>query len=270
MTGEKILQAYNRRPKNLLKNSLISTVFLAVVAWSSSIINYNGVTETGLAIASSILRAMVNPSWDNLLSLDVDGVPFLMLETVGIAFLGTALGAFLSLPLAFMSSRNIVGDKLSLVGNALISVIRTFPFFILGLMFVRVAGPGPLTGVLTIGSLSVGMISKLYIEAIEDIDRGVLDAMDASGASTFQKVRYGVLPQLSANFISVIMHRFEINVKNATVLGLVGAGGIGFSLISEMSAFRWRDAAASLWGIIIVVLAIEIASNVLRKRLVNG
>jgi phosphonate transport system permease protein len=270
MTNGIILAAYKKRPRNGLKIFIAIVVSVVVVVWSSGIINYNGITDSGLAIASSILRAMVNPSWDNLFSLEVDGVPSLMLETVGIAFLGTILGAVLSLPLAFLSSRNIVGDRASFIGNSVISVIRTFPFFILGLMFVRVAGPGPLTGVLTIGALSVGMISKLYIEAVEDIDKGVLDAMDASGATTYQKIRYGVLPQLSANFVSVIMHRFEINVKNATVLGLVGAGGIGFTLISEMSAFRWNDAAASLWGIIIVVLIIEFASNIVRKKIVSG
>jgi phosphonate transport system permease protein len=82
-------------------------------------------------------------------------------------------------------------------------------------------------------------------------------------------VRYGVLPQLTANFVSVILHRFEINVKNATVLGLVGAGGIGFTLISAMTSFRWRDASAALWGIIIVVLLIEWLSNAVRKKLVG-
>jgi phosphonate transport system permease protein len=240
-----------------------------VLVWSFGALDYNGVTQSGLQIAASILESLVNPNFERLLSSQVDGVPFLMLETLGIAVLGTILGAILSLPFAFLSSRNIVGDRASAVGNAVISVIRTFPFFILGLMFVRVTGPGPFTGVLTIGVLSVGMISKLYIEAIEDIDRGILEAMDASGATTYQKIRYGVIPQLTANFVSVILHRFEINVKNATVLGLVGAGGIGFTLISAMTSFRWQDASAALWGIIIVVLIIEWISNTLRKKLVG-
>ncbi len=133
-------------------------------------------------------------------------------------------------------------------------------------MFVRVSGPGPLTGVLTIGVLSIGMISKMYIEVIEDIDPGILQALDASGASLFQKIRFGIIPQLTANFISVMIYRFEINVKNATVLGIVGAGGIGFTLLSAMSAFRWQDASAALWGIIIVVLFVEYFSTKIRKN----
>jgi phosphonate transport system permease protein len=114
------------------------------------------------------------------------------------------------------------------------------------------------------------MTSKLFIEAIEDIDKGILEALDAQGATTLQKVLYGVLPQLMASFISTLMHRFEINLKNATVLGLVGAGGIGFSLISAMTAFRWQDAASALWGIIIFVLLVETLSNIIREKLIKG
>jgi phosphonate transport system permease protein len=113
-------------------------------------------------------------------------------------------------------------------------------------------------------------MSKLYIESIEDIDRGVLDALDATGATTLQKIRYGILPQLTANFISVVLLRFDINVKNATVLGLVGAGGIGFTLISAMGSFRWNDVAAALIGIIVVVLAVEFLSNFIRNKLASG
>ena len=97
-----------------------------------------------------------------------------------------------------------------------------------------------------------------------------MQALDASGASLFQKIRFGIIPQLTANFISVMIYRFEINVKNATVLGIVGAGGIGFTLLSAMSAFRWQDASAALWGIIIVVLFVEYFSTKIRKKLVSG
>ncbi len=137
-------------------------------------------------------------------------------------------------------------------------------------MFIKVAGPGPFAGVLTISISSIGMITKLYIESIEDIDKGILDALDAMGATTIQKIRYGIIPQLSANFISVAIYRFEINVRNATILGLVGAGGIGFTLISAMGAYRWTDAAACLWGIIVVVLLVEFFSTKLRHKLITG
>ncbi|MGE0003497.1 MAG: PhnE/PtxC family ABC transporter permease, partial [Candidatus Izemoplasmatales bacterium] len=163
----------------------------------------------------------------------------------------------------------IVG-KFSYIGNTIITMIRSFPFFLIALMVVAVSGPGPMTGALTIGVLSIGMISKMYIEVIEDIDSGILQALDAMGATTLQKIRNGIIPQLTASIISVVIYRFEINVKNATVLGIVGAGGIGVTLITAMNAGRWRDAAAALWGIIIVVLIVDYFSTKLRKKLVNG
>jgi len=163
-----------------------------------------------------------------------------------------------------------VGSKPSIIGNTIISIIRTFPFFILALMFIRVTGPGPLTGVLTIGVMSIGMMSKLYVEIIEDIDKGILEALDATGATVFQKIRYGIIPQLFASLMSIVLHRFEINVKNATVLGIVGAGGIGFTLLTAMGSFRWNDAAAALIGIMVVVLGVEYLSTTIRNRIMNG
>jgi len=114
------------------------------------------------------------------------------------------------------------------------------------------------------------MISKLYIEVIEDIDPGILMSLDALGGTKYQKIRYGIIPQLTASILSVVIYRFEINVKNATVLGIVGAGGIGVTLLTAMTAGRWRDASAALWGIIVVVLIVDFFSTKLRRRLVNG
>jgi phosphonate transport system permease protein len=264
-----ISEMYDKRPKTAVKNLIILLSVFVISAWSLEVINYGGLSDNGIGIARNIMLSFLNPNWNMILDTGIGGVPFLMFETLGISFLGTILGAVLSVPFAFLSARNIVG-KFSFIGVTLITVIRSFPFFILALMFIRVSGPGPFTGVMTISILSIGMISKLYIEAIEDIDMGIIQALDSTGASSYQKIRYGIIPQLTVNFISTIIYRFEINVKNATVLGLVGAGGIGFTLLSAMTSFRWSDAAAALWGIIIVVFIIEYASNKIRKKLVNG
>lgn len=267
---KEILLADERRPRTLLRNSIISLILLGLFLWSWDVMVMASSSQSGIETAFNILRAFIEPSWNLLDNYAVDSTWYLMVETIGIGILGTLIGAILSLPIAILSSRNIVGNVISVIGNSLISVIRTFPLFILGLMFVRVTGPGPFTGVLTIATLSIGMIAKMFAEAIETIDTGILQAMDAAGATTYQKIRYGVIPQLLSNFVSIVLHRFEINIKNATVLGLVGAGGIGFSLLSAMGAFRWQDAAASLWGIIVCVLVIELFSNLVRERLVKG
>lgn len=265
-----ILEKYKHRPQSWFRNLLLFTSLFLLAWWSWDVMNYQGISESGAIIARNILRSLFNPTWSLLSSFAVDSIWYLMFETVGIAVLGTLLGAILSLPLSILTARNIVGDRWSWIGTTLLTTIRTFPFFILGIMFVRVTGPGPFAGVFTIAILSIGMTSKLFIEAIEDIDKGILEALDAQGATTLQKIQYGIMPQLFASFISVMMHRFEINVKNATVLGLVGAGGIGFTLISAMTAFRWQDAAAALWGIIFFVMIIEALSNVVREKLVRG
>jgi phosphonate transport system permease protein len=128
-------------------------------------------------------------------------------------------------------------------------------------------GGNAFAGVLTISITSIGMITKLFVEAIEDIDKGVVESLDAAGCTGLQKVRYGIIPQLSNKLISVTIYRFEINVKNAIIIGLVGAGGIGLPLKWAMGAYRWNDAAAYIWGLIITVVVIEYISTKIRKKL---
>ena len=269
-TSQTVLDAHNNRPKVVLRNVIAIIVILLLVIWSSAILDFSGINEQGINIVKGVGNALIRPNTDWLFTFENHGIPYLMFETVSMAFLGTIAGAILAIPFAFIASRNITGNMGSYGGSILVTIIRTFPVLILGLMFIKVVGPGPYAGVLTISISSIGMITKLYIESIEDIDKGILDALDATGATTIQKIRYGIIPQLSANFISVAIYRFEINVKNATILGLVGAGGIGFTLIAAMGAYRWTDAASCLWGIILVVLVVEIFSTKLRSRLVTG
>jgi len=259
-----------KAPKRWVSIMTSVVVIVGMSIWSLSVIRVPNVNDSGLVIVGSILRSFLNPNWDWLFSWGPSSIPLQMYETVSMAFLGTFFGAIMAIPMAFLSARNITGKFYSFIGVVAVTMIRTFPVFILGLMFVRVTGPGPFAGVMTISVASIGMMTKLYVESIEDIDKGVLEALDATGATTLQKIRYGIIPQLSANFISNSIYRFEINVRNATILGLVGAGGIGFTLISAMSAYRWSDAAAALWGIIIVVLFIEFFSTKIRKKIASG
>jgi len=265
-----VQDVYEKAPKRWLPITIAIVVVGGMSLWSLSAVRIPNVNESGLVIVGSIFRALLNPNWDWLLSWGPSSIPLQMYETVAIAFLGTLFGGILAIPMAFLSARNITGRFYSYFGIISVTMIRTFPVFILGLMFIRVTGPGPFAGVMTIGVASIGMMTKLFVESIEDIDKGVLEALDATGANTLQKIRYGIIPQLSANFISNAIYRFEINVRNATILGLVGAGGIGFTLISAMSAYRWNDAAAALWGIIIVVLFIEFFSTRIRKKIASG
>lgn len=262
-------EVLTKAPSNRNRNLLVLGILLVLVFISLPFVNADKISSRGVTIAINILKNFLNPNWEALLDFGFKGIPYLLLETVCIALLGTLIGAILSFPLAFLASRNITGDRISSIFVVLITIIRTIPPFVYVIIFVQVE-IGAVAGILAFAVTSIGMISKLFIESIEELDKGVLEALDSSGANTFQKIRYGIMPQLMSNFLSTILYRFEINVKNATILGMVGAGGVGAELLFAMSNFRWNDAATLIIGIVILVLIIEFFSGKLRDKLING
>jgi phosphonate transport system permease protein len=276
--SSEVLEVLKNEPNNTVTRVVVLLILASLSIWSFTAIEFN-INSEGVKAVSNIIKYFVWPDANSapgesiivkyMFTFDKAFIPYLMYETIMIAFIGTLLGGVLSIPIAFISSKNITGRFVSNIGVLVITMIRTMPVFIWALFFVTVKG-GAFAGVLAIGVTSIGMISKLFIESIEDIDKGILEALDSTGATIIQKIRYGIIPQLTANFLSTIIYRFEINVKNATVLGIVGAGGIGVTLLTAMTAGRWRDASAALWGIIIVVLVVDYFSTKLRRRLVNG
>lgn len=261
---------YENQPKTWMRNLIVGFVVAVSVLVCLPYINYNGITTYGLPITGSILRSLINPSFSMLFTFAKNGVPYMILETIGIAFLGTLIGAILSIPISFLGSRNIFPAWFASIWIFIITILRTFPAFVYGLMFIRVTGPGAFAGVLTLAITSIGMISKLFIESIEELDQGIIEALDSTGCTTLQKIRYGIIPQLTSSLLSTSIYRFEINIKNASILGLVGAGGIGASLQFAMGASRWRNVGAILWGLIIVVILVEAISSRMRKRLTTG
>lgn len=265
-----VLQAYRKRPRTWIVNTLIFVFIVFIVYLSLPYIPYNGIKEESVNIAKSILYGITQPDFSYFLDFSKNALPYLLLETIAIAFLGTLIGALFALPFAFMSARNIVPKWVAHLGTFFIAVIRTFPAFVYGLMFIRVTGPGPFTGVLTLAVSGIGMTAKLFTETIEDLDMGIIEGLDASGCTTIQKIRYGIIPQLMTNFLSTTIYRFEINVKNASILGLVGAGGIGYPIIAAMGAYRWKDAGTLLFGLIVVILIIDYFSGRIRKKLATG
>lgn len=255
---------------NLWINKILTVAILIfIMLWAGKSIVYNGFKENGMDIARNILSGILHPDMNMLMDFKA-GVPYLLLETVSIALLGTIIGAILAVPISFLASSNIVPKWVSTIALFVIAAIRTFPSFVYGLMFIRVTGPGAFAGVLTMSVVSIGMLSKMFIEAIEDLDIKILESLDASGCNTFQKIRYGIVPQLFTNFVSIAIYRFEINIKDASTLGLVGAGGIGAPLIFAMNAFNWDEVGAILFGLVILVLIVEVASTKIRTKLARG
>ena len=255
-----------KQPNTWISKALTVLFIVIVIVWASKGINFSGIKSNGVDIAKNVLSGIIHPDVKMLLT----EVPALLLETICIALIGTLIGAVLAVPLAFLSSTNIMPKWISVIGLFIIAALRTFPAFVYGLMFIRVTGPGAFAGVLTVSVISIGMIAKLFIESIEDLDTKILESLDAAGCNTFEKIRYGILPQLFTNFVSTVIYRFEINIKDASILGLVGAGGIGAPLIFAMNAFNWDEVGAILCGLIILVLFVEIISTKIRTKLARG
>jgi len=196
-----------------------------------------------------------------------------MLETIYMALLGTAISLLFAVPLSFFGARNLMSGSPLLktiygLTRALFTVLRSVEVLIFAVIAVAAVGIGPFAGVLALAIHGVGALGKLYSEAIESIDHGPIEAIRATGANEFQVVLYGVVPQVVPQFIAFTLYRWDINVRMATVIGLVGGGGIGYLLIQYMNLLQWPQAATCIWMIAGVVMVMDYASAVIREKLV--
>ena len=263
-------EAYAARPRYWLLYTLIVLIIVLLVGWSSSDIHFTGLTKTGSEVAKGVIHGVFHPDTKLLFGTGNTDVPYLLMQTIAIAVLGTLFGAILAIPFAFLASTNIMPKPVAYLARVLILMIRTIPSLVWALMWIRVTGPGAACGVITQSVCSIGMISKMYITAIEDLDTKILESLDAMGCTPFQKIRYGVIPQLTASFISTTIYRFDINLKDATTLGIVGAGGIGASLVQCLNSRRWAMVGSFVWGLMLLVVVIEFFSTKIRTKLAQG
>lgn len=265
-----VAEMYANRPRKWMLYLAIVLLIVVMVGWSASDIKFTGLTVTGTEVAKGVLHGVFSPDKALLFGTSDTDVPYLLLQTIAIAVLGTLIGAVLAIPFAFLASFNIMPKPVAYAVRVLILMIRTIPSIVWALMWIRVTGPGAACGVITQSICSIGMISKMYITAIEDLDTHILESLDAMGCTPFQKIRYGVIPQLTASFISTTIYRFDINLKDATTLGIVGAGGIGASLVQCLNSRRWAMVGAFVWGLMVLVLIIELVSTRIRRKLAHG
>lgn len=241
-----------------------------VVLWGLGGLQFKGLMETAAATLGSFGRALVQPDVAYLADTTVDGLPWALLETISIAVAGTFVSAILSLPFALLASENLVGPKVAAWGKTIITAIRTFPELILALLFISVVGPGASAGILALGVHSIGMLGKLFSEAIEAMDMGPKEALESCGGKPMEVLTRAILPQVSPELISFTLYRFEINMRAAATLGLVGAGGIGAPLIFAINGRQWPRAAIIIIVMIITVILIDNLSAAIRKRLISG
>ena len=240
-----------------------------LLVWGFFGIEYKGVMQTAEGTLQAMLRGFLTPDLAYLTNPTIDGLPFAIVETIAIAIAGTFASALISIPFALLAAQNIVGPRVSKVGKFLVTLIRTFPELILALIFISIVGPGAPAGILALGVHSIGMLGKLFSEAIETMDLGVKEALESCGASPMEVLFRAIIPQVSPDLISYTLYRFEINMRAASTLGLVGAGGIGAPLIFAIRSRAWPRAMIIVLVLIVTVTLIDWVSGQIRKRIVS-
>jgi phosphonate transport system permease protein len=243
---------------------IISLLAVAgAVLWSmgGSGFSLQGLVE-GLPKMGDYLMRMWPPTFDKM-----DVIVALLAETLQMAVVGTLIGALLSLFISFGAASNIAPRWLYTSTRFVLNILRSIPDLIFALMFVSAVGLGPFAGVLAIILGSIGGIAKMYAESMESVAEAPLTALQSTGANRRQAITYGVLPQASPLLVSYTLLLFEGNVRGATVLGLVGAGGIGLELTNAMRLYDYGHMFAIIISIIVLVTIIDRGSALIRKKL---
>jgi phosphonate transport system permease protein len=191
-----------------------------------------------------------------------------LLETIHIATLGTMVTVLIAFPVAFLAARNTTFNSMTwFIGRFILVGSRSVNTVVWGLLFVAIFGPGPVAGIWAIAFRSIGFMGKLIAEAIEEIDEGPVEAIEATGASRLQVLWFGILPQVLPVIYGTTVYRWDINIRESTVLGFVGAGGIGILLYASINQFLWQEVAVILISVFGVVLVSEFISATVRQRI---
>lgn len=192
-----------------------------------------------------------------------------MMQTFRMAILGAAIGSLTAVPFSLLAARNLVRSKaLYYTVRTVLNLIRTIPDLVLAAVLSGVFGLGALPGVMALAIFSFALVAKLLSESVEAIDPGPLEAMQAVGANKLQQIRYGVVPQVAPQFLAYSLYVLEVDVRASTILGLVGAGGIGQLLYADLNLGRYRNVGAVIVIMLAAVLLMDYVSTKLRERLV--
>ncbi len=250
------------------RRALIALALVIGGAWSLTGLDITLARVLGApADVWDIFKQLWPPAMDEALDRGVVGKVF---ESVYIAWIGTIIGAILSLPLAFLAATNVAPRWIRIPVRQLFNAIRAVPELIVAVIFIPITGLGPWAGTLAIGLHSVGTLGKWATEAIEGVDTGPLEAVEATGGRWVSGMRWGILPQIMPIVASFWLFRFEINVRASAVLGMIGAGGVGAELVSQLM-FRNFPAVGAVLGItVLVVLTIDTMSAAVRRRIIAG
>lgn len=223
-------------------------------------------------VSTVLWRDNPNPAKNGLLEPNWAYLPRTfgpMLETFQMAVIAAVIGCGLALPISFLASRLTTAGRITLaITRSVLNVVRAIPDILYALIFVAAVGIGPLPGILALILFNIGVVAKLLSETVDGVDQGPIEAARASGGNQVQTVRWAVLPQVLPNYIAYSLYTFELNIRASTVLGIVGAGGIGRELFAQYKLFNWSNVAVTIIELFALVLLIEVVSIWLRRRLV--
>ncbi|MFO1442334.1 phosphonate ABC transporter, permease protein PhnE [Bacillus sp. Bva_UNVM-123] len=240
-------------------------ILIVLMLWASAVKTETSLSELIVGIPNmwDLLQQMFPPNWGYF-----DNITAAMLETIRMAILGTTFGSIIAIPIAALCASNIVKNRfLFYPVRFILNLIRTIPDLLLAAIFVAIFGLGSLPGIMALTIFSIGLVAKLTYEAIEAIDPGPLEAMTAVGANKIQWIFFGVIPQVLAHYTSYVLYTFEVNVRAAAVLGLVGAGGIGLYYDRTLGFLEYDKTSTIIIYTLVVVLLIDYISTKLREKL---
>jgi phosphonate transport system permease protein len=254
------------KPRDTFRIAL-TTTFVVIFGWAAFTVELKWSRLLG---APGDMYRLFKVMYDDLPWEDLGRMLGLMWDSIAMAWIGTLIAALFAVPLAFLAAENLVGRPVAWVTRQVFNILRAVPEIILALLFIPIFGLSPMAGVLAIGIHSIGSLGKLLYEIIENVQSGPIEATDAVGASGVQRLRWGVIPQVAPELTSFVLYRFEINIRASSVLGIVGAGGIGGALADAIRFKEYDQAGLLLLVVIAGTIAVDTISGAVRRRIVAG
>ncbi|HET8807449.1 MAG TPA: phosphonate ABC transporter, permease protein PhnE [Methylophaga sp.] len=255
-----LLKRYSQRWQKQTLQVMAVMAIILLASWYVDLLNFEKLAQ-GLPAIGTLASESFPPDFTNVRDWFLP-----LLDTLAMSIAGTAMAVIFSIPLAFLAARNTSPHPLVFqVSRVILNSLRSVPELIMGIIFVAAVGFGALPGVLALGLHSIGMVGKFFAEAIEHVDEAPVEAATAAGATKMQVLYHAVLPQVMPQFADVSIYRWEYNFRASTVMGMVGAGGIGFELMGSLRIMQYQEVLAILLVILLMVTLVDALSGYLRK-----
>jgi phosphonate transport system permease protein len=261
---EDVFASLVERKKWRLHHIVFLAAGIGFLAWCADGVNLRPKElVSGIPRIAEYFVMMVPPKWGFFETIWKPAI-----ETVYIAVWGNILASLIGLPLGILAARNITRQApVRFAAKSILNLFRSISELIWAIFFVAAVGLGPFPGAVALGMNYAGILGRLYAEAMENVDPGPVEALQATGAGRIQVILFAIFPQVIPQFVTYMLYWFEVGVRSATVLGMVGAGGIGFELVTTIKLFEFRETAVTLLVIFGMVTIIDYASTMIRSRM---